>query len=120
MQKYLNYTFIALDIIMPVLYATTFDILNKDFDNTVPDPKEPPTGILTVYLISSYTKGILLLISACFLADSIIRIRRVIAKTDSAAKLNQTSFISHLILLTLYISSTFLFYIAFTIGNVKV
>lgn len=57
------------------------------------------------------------MISALFLADSIFRMRRVIKKVDNAVILNSKNFIAHLLVLGLFIISTFGFYLMFAYAN---
>lgn len=52
------------------------------YPNNVDDPISPPEILLDMYLLSAYSRGILLLISAFFLADSMRRIRSAISDSD--------------------------------------
>ncbi len=67
---------------MPLIYSVSFYFLALDYPNNVDEPKRPPTYLLVVYLLSSYSRGILLLISAIFLSDAMRRIKQIIQSTD--------------------------------------
>lgn len=107
-----NTVIIALDIFMPLVYVVCFGMLAHNYPNNVPNPLKPPPLLLSIYLISAYSKGLLLLVAAWYLAES-MRSIRIYVKEE---KLNQQMFIVHLFVLFLYIFSTFLFYVAFTEG----
>jgi len=89
------------------------------YPNNVENPVPPPKILLEMYLLSAYSRGVLLLISAFFLADSMKRIRSAISDSDVTSQLNSEIFIAHLVVLTMYIVSTFLFYVAFTSGTIN-
>ena len=80
--KIINAVFITLDSLFPFVYAYSYSVINYKYPNYVPDPVKPPTWLLVVYLASSYSKGILLFISAIFLADSMRRIRKSVESLD--------------------------------------
>ena len=63
---------------MPLLYSISYYLMNMNYDNNVTVPVPPPKSLLTMYLFASYSRGILLLISALFLGDSIFRIKKSI------------------------------------------
>ena len=109
-----NTLMIVLDIVTPLVYAICFGFIAYWYPNNVQNPVKAPSLLLAVYLISAYAKGILLLVAAWYLADSMRSIRYYVKEE----KLNQQMFIIHLFVLSLYIFSTFLFYIAFTEGYV--
>lgn len=76
-KKHWNYNtvVIVLDIVMPLLYVVCFGVLTYKYPYNVDDPIKPPSFLLSIYLIAAYSKGILLLVAAWFLADSMKRIR---------------------------------------------
>lgn len=73
---------------MPLLYSMTYYFLNMYYDNRVSPSVQPPKMLVELYLISSYSRGILLLISAFFLGDSIFRIKKAINNVDTSLELN--------------------------------
>lgn len=115
----MHITFVILDIILPLCYSLTYFLINFYYNDELLNTPHPPKLLLRIYLASFYSRGILLMISACFLADSIFRMRRVIKKVDNAVILNQKNFIAHLLVLGLFILSTFGFYLMFTYANFK-
>lgn len=116
LHQCLNNTFMTLDVLMPLLYSVSYTLLNMNYNTNGEYPTNPPNSLLALYLVSCYSRGILLLISAFFLADSISRIKKAIQRVDATQKLNQKNFIAHLLVLGLFILSTFVFYVAFTFG----
>ena len=86
--KIINIVFITLDTLLPFVYAYSYSVINFKYPNYVPDPVRPPKWLLIVYLASSYSKGILLFISAVFLADSMRRIRKTVKSLDQEQNLN--------------------------------
>lgn len=112
--RLINYTFIALDVIMPFIYAVTFSILNAKYENQTSKTKiEPPKVLVNWYLLSNYSRGFLTFVSTYFLADSIRRMRNSIKKVDLEINMNQGIMIAHLLSLGLYLLATILFYVAF-------
>ena len=73
---------ISLDIIMPFSYALCFYLLNSHYPNTVENPITAPNSLVVIYLISAYSKGILLLIAGCFLGDSMRRIKNAVKELE--------------------------------------
>ena len=111
----INYTFIVLDLLMPFIYAVTFSILNAKYENqtTKVSVVAPPPGLVTWYLISNYSRGVLTFVATYFLFDSIRRIRNSIKKVDLDIHMNQGIMVAHLLSLGLYLLATILFYFAF-------
>ena len=68
---------------MPLLYSVLYAIVNIIYNQSELEPTPIPDGVLTLYLLTVYSRGVLLMIAAGFLADSIFRIRRAIYKVDS-------------------------------------
>lgn len=87
-NKRLNWVMITLDITMPFLYALCFYFLCVYYPNNVEAPVPPPNSLLTVYLVASYSRGILLLLAAVFLADSMRRIHDAITSVDLNLQMN--------------------------------
>lgn len=77
-QRNVNAVMIGLDIVMPLLYATCFGVMVLKYPNNVANPVQPPAWLLSIYLISAYSKGGLLMIAAWYLADSMRRIRHFV------------------------------------------
>jgi hypothetical protein len=112
--KTLNYAVIALDILMPALYAATCYVLNLKYENqTTKTPVEPPEYIVVFYFFSDYSKGVLLLVAIMFLADALRRFRGAIKRFDMMEQLNQNIMWGHLCMLVLVFISTVLFFIYF-------
>ena len=83
--KLFNYGCIFLCCAMPCVYSVTFVILNMQYPNmNVENPIPAPPQLVLWYLISSYSKGVLLTLSSFILADSIRRIRQSISQVDLA------------------------------------
>jgi hypothetical protein len=76
--KNVNAVMIGLDIVMPLVYTTCFGVMALKYPNNVANPVQPPTWLLGTYLVSAYSKGVLLLIAAWYLADSMRRIRHFV------------------------------------------
>ena len=111
----INYTFITLDLLMPLIYGVTFSILNAKYENQTSKTSliDPPPGLVTWYLISNYSRGVLILVATYFLFDSVRRIRNSIKKVDLDIHMNQGIMVAHLLSLGLYLLATVLFYFAF-------
>jgi hypothetical protein len=111
----INYTFIALDLLMPLIYGVTFSILNAKYENQTSKTSliDPPPGLVTWYLISNYSRGVLTFVATYFLFDSVRRIRNSIKKVDLDIHMNQGIMVAHLLSLGLYLLATILFYFAF-------
>lgn len=86
----INYTFIALDLLMPLIYGVTFSILNAKYENQTSKTSliDPPPGLVTWYLISNYSRGVLTFVATYFLFDSVRRIRNSIKKVDLNIHMN--------------------------------
>ncbi len=72
LQKTFNSIVIFLDIIMPLWYCVTYAFLNVN-------PDQVHSNKLQIqYILALYSRGLLLMLSALFLADSIFRIKKSI------------------------------------------
>jgi hypothetical protein len=74
---------------------------------------DPPPALVSWYLISNYSRGVLTFVATYFLFDSVRRIRNSIKKVDLDIHMNQGIMIAHLLSLGLYLMATILFYFAF-------
>jgi hypothetical protein len=100
---------------MPIVYGICFFFIARD--NT--DLVNPPAALTSVYLLASYSKGILLFIAAIFLGDSMRRIRKAVSAVNQDVRINQEIFIAHLVVLVFYLISVVLFYVAWTEGVIN-
>ena len=73
---------------MPLINSMTYYFLYMYYDTRESPPKNTPNKLVTMYLISCYSRGILLMISAFFLGDSIFRIKKAISNVDTSLELN--------------------------------
>lgn len=104
---------------MPILYGASTGVIFIKY-NFFADPYvAPPNGLTVFYLICSYSKGILLWISAIFMGDSMRRIRNAINQVQQEVKMNQEIFYAHLVVLVLYLLSVVLYYLAFTLKTLN-
>ena len=120
-MKACNVFFISLDLLLPVLYEASFFKIWHSYDSSSDKTPSEYTSQFPVYLHifvwSGYSRGVLLLISAGFLYDSIRRIKQAIKSSKVEAELNENMVNVHLSVLGLYILCIFVYYIAFTIGS---
>lgn len=83
--KITNWTFVGLDLVMPLVYSACFDVLNLKYENQLTEEAvAPPQILVTLYLVTNYSKGSLLAASSFFLFDAIRRIRDSLSKVDMA------------------------------------
>ena len=110
----INILILVLDVLSPLLYSLFYALVNTVYGQKELRPtKTVPGSVLVSYLVFFFSRGVLLIIAAGFLTDSIYRIRKAIYKVDNQQKLNQKSFFAHLFVLFLFILSTVIFYVAF-------
>lgn len=112
-----NAVFLALAVIMPLIYSVTFAILNIQYPDWVEAPVLPPKELVALYLVSNYSKGALLAISSIFFGDSIRRISASIKQIDMAQHMNGGIMTAHVLTLVLQLMSLVLYYWMFFYVN---
>lgn len=111
--KTFDFVIIMLDVVMPMWYSIMYCLLNIKEGNDI----MPSFSLQVQYILALYSRGLLLVLSASFLADSIFRIKKSILKVDNTHQLNKRSFMAYLLVLFIFIFSTFCYYVAITFGQ---
>ncbi len=111
--KTFDFVVIVLDVLMPLWYSIMYCTVNYKQVNKI----TPSYSLQIQYILALYSRGLLLVLSASLLTDSIFRIKKSILKVDNTHQLNKRSFMAYLLVLFIFIFSTFCYYVAITFGQ---